>query len=119
NIATFVNSEGLKEVLPGFFEQSEDSGQPQVNIPGVSGTGLLQHGYLETPEGQRVETTTLLLVGLCSLVAWLAWEVRCLRLSLAGLGVQPSGELTTPRQPRECGVAAPNSRRFAVDRGPR
>jgi flagellar basal body rod protein FlgG len=82
-LATFINPEGLKEYLPNLFEQADDSGQPQANIPGTNGAGLLQSGYLESPEGQRVEATTLLLVGLCSLVGWLAWEVRSLRLSLA------------------------------------
>ena len=81
-LATFVNPEGLKEYLPNLFEETDDSGQPQVNNPGISGSGLLQQGYLETPQGRQIETTTLLLVGLCSVVGWLAWEVRSLRLSL-------------------------------------
>lgn len=83
NLATFINTEGLREVLPDFFEQTDDSGQPQWSTPGVAGTGLLQQGYLETPAGRQVEMTTLLLLGLCGVVGWLAWEVRCLRVSLA------------------------------------
>ena len=48
----------------------------------MAGARLLQQGYLESPEGRRVETTTRLQIGLCSLVGWLAWKVRSLRLSL-------------------------------------
>jgi flagellar basal-body rod protein FlgG len=88
-IATFVNPEGLQEILPGFFEETGGSGPPQIDIAGLSGAGPLQPGYLETPEGHRLEITTLLLVGLCALVGWLAWEVRCLRQSLAQRTAEP------------------------------
>jgi flagellar basal-body rod protein FlgG len=79
-LATFQNAEGLREVLPGFYEQTDDTGQPQINQPGFSGTGLLQSGYLEAPLRESLDLTQLLLLVLCAVVGWLAWEVRCLRL---------------------------------------
>jgi flagellar basal-body rod protein FlgG len=48
NIATFVNPEGLIKKGENLYAQSDASGQPQQNTPGVSGTGMLRSTFLET-----------------------------------------------------------------------
>jgi len=48
DIANFVNPAGLKAVGKNLFVQTPSSGQPIVSRPGLSGTGLLAQGQLET-----------------------------------------------------------------------
>jgi hypothetical protein len=75
-----MNPEGLKEVFPGFYEETEESGGPFFSNPGEDGLGLLQQGFLETRVGESIDATQVLLIALCGAVAWLAWEVRKMRL---------------------------------------
>jgi flagellar basal-body rod protein FlgG len=46
-LATFQNPEGLIKKGENLYVQSDASGQPQINQPGQSGTGMLQSNYLE------------------------------------------------------------------------
>jgi flagellar basal-body rod protein FlgG len=46
-LATFVNPEGLIKKGENLYIQSDASGQPQVNQPGQSGTGMLRSTFLE------------------------------------------------------------------------
>jgi flagellar basal-body rod protein FlgG len=47
-LATFINPEGLIKKGENLYVQSDASGQPQQNLPGVSGTGMLRSTFLET-----------------------------------------------------------------------
>ena len=82
NLATFIAPDELQTLVPGFYAETDESGQPHTSVPGESGAGWLQQGYLKSPEQARLDMITLLLFALCSLVGWLACEVRGLRLSL-------------------------------------
>lgn len=46
-IATFINPEGLIKKGENLYIQSDSSGQPQQNLPGINGTGMLRSTYLE------------------------------------------------------------------------
>ena len=47
-LATFVNPTGLQSLGDNLYAETASSGTPQVNNPGISGTGLLDQGFLET-----------------------------------------------------------------------
>jgi flagellar basal-body rod protein FlgG len=47
-LATFVNPTGLQSLGDNLYAETASSGTPQVNNPGISGTGTLNQTYLET-----------------------------------------------------------------------
>lgn len=52
-LATFINPAGLAAKGEGFYTETQSSGPPTVNIPGVD--GKLQQGYVETSNVNVVE----------------------------------------------------------------
>ncbi|MDR0326868.1 MAG: flagellar basal-body rod protein FlgG [Planctomycetaceae bacterium] len=46
-LASFINPEGLLRVGENLYRQTESSGMPIVNNPGVNGTGILKAQHLE------------------------------------------------------------------------
>lgn len=47
-LATFVNPTGLQSLGDNLYAETASSGTPQVNNPGISGTGTLNQTYVET-----------------------------------------------------------------------
>jgi flagellar basal-body rod protein FlgG len=47
-LATFVNPTGLQSLGENLYAETASSGTPQVNNPGISGTGLLDQSFVET-----------------------------------------------------------------------
>ncbi|KES17944.1 flagellar basal-body rod protein FlgG [Gilliamella apicola] len=45
---TFINETGLESVGENLYLETESSGAPTENTPGLNGAGLLYQGYLET-----------------------------------------------------------------------
>lgn len=48
NLAMFINPTGLEPRGENLYVETAASGQPQVNVPGIDGTGTLVQGALET-----------------------------------------------------------------------
>lgn len=48
NVANFINPAGLEPRGENLYVETAASGQPQVNVPGLDGTGSLVQGSLET-----------------------------------------------------------------------
>ncbi|MCC5880371.1 MAG: flagellar basal-body rod protein FlgG [Idiomarina sp.] len=48
NLAMFINPAGLEPRGENLYVETAASGQPQVNVPGIDGTGSLVQGALET-----------------------------------------------------------------------
>lgn len=48
NLAMFINPAGLEPRGENLYVETSASGQPQVNVPGIDGTGSLVQGALET-----------------------------------------------------------------------
>jgi flagellar basal-body rod protein FlgG len=46
-LATFINPEGLLRVGENMYRETEASGAPVLNDPGINGTGTFKVGYLE------------------------------------------------------------------------
>jgi flagellar basal-body rod protein FlgG len=47
-LATFVNPTGLQSLGENLYAETASSGTPQVNNPGVTGTGVLNQNFIET-----------------------------------------------------------------------
>lgn len=45
---TFINDTGLESVGENLYVETESSGTPTENMPGLNGAGLLYQGYVET-----------------------------------------------------------------------
>ena len=54
-LARFVNPAGLQSLGANLLRETQSSGAPQVNQPGVAGTGQLQQGSLEASNVNVVE----------------------------------------------------------------
>ena len=54
-IATFINPVGLQSVGENLYVETGSSGTPNINTPGLDGTGLLTQGYVETSNVNVVE----------------------------------------------------------------
>ena len=54
-LARFVNPAGLQSLGANLLRETQSSGAPQVNLPGVAGTGQLQQGSLEASNVNVVE----------------------------------------------------------------
>ncbi|MCL5254914.1 flagellar basal-body rod protein FlgG [Aliidiomarina maris] len=48
NLAMFINPTGLEPRGENLYVETAASGQPQVNVPGIDGTGSIVQGALET-----------------------------------------------------------------------
>jgi flagellar basal-body rod protein FlgG len=48
NVANFINPAGLEPKGENLYVETAASGQPQVNVPGLDGTGSIVQGALET-----------------------------------------------------------------------
>lgn len=48
NVANFINPAGLEPKGENLYVETAASGQPQVNVPGLDGTGTIVQGSLET-----------------------------------------------------------------------
>ncbi len=60
-LANFVNEPGLLALGGNLFQQTAASGQPTVGIPGETGFGIVQQGYLEASNVDPVlEITNLI-----------------------------------------------------------
>ncbi len=47
-LTSFVNDSGLESVSENLYRETESSGAPNENTPGMNGAGLLYQGYVET-----------------------------------------------------------------------
>ncbi|MDE1981656.1 MAG: flagellar basal-body rod protein FlgG [Betaproteobacteria bacterium] len=54
-LATFVNPTNLQSLGENLYAQTQSSGPPNLNTPGLNGTGLLNQGYVETSNVSVVE----------------------------------------------------------------
>lgn len=54
-LATFINPVGLQSVGENFYVETFSSGPPNINTPGIDGTGVLNQGYVETSNVNVVE----------------------------------------------------------------
>ena len=78
-LARFNNPDGLREVLPGVFADTEASGVPLVGEPGTQGMGLLAQGWRESPirvPGLMFGMGDLLSAALIVVLVWIAVELR-------------------------------------------
>lgn len=76
-LATFACPDRLKEILPGLYEVTADSGVPMTCNPHVGPVGYIQQGWLESdPSAFELPDTRYFLVAFSIVVGWLAWEVR-------------------------------------------
>lgn len=83
-LAKFVNPEGLREVVDGIYEETQDSGSAMVVVPGLQGTGFLEQGRLDAPPPQSPFDAVTFTCILCSGAALVCMrEVRLLRNILA------------------------------------
>ena len=60
-LTRFANEAGLKAVGNNLFLETPSSGSPQSGVPGASGYGTLQQGFLETSNVNSVEEITSLI----------------------------------------------------------
>jgi flagellar basal-body rod protein FlgG len=54
-LATFINPAGLQAKGENLFVETTASGNPNTNVPGTNGAGLLSQGYVETSNVNVVE----------------------------------------------------------------
>ncbi len=54
-LATFVNPAGLESKGENLYAETPSSGNPNNNVPGTNGAGLLTQGYVETSNVNVVE----------------------------------------------------------------
>ncbi|MER2471721.1 flagellar basal-body rod protein FlgG [Photorhabdus laumondii] len=47
-LTTFINDSGLESIGENLYVETNSSGVPIENTPGINGAGLLQHKYVET-----------------------------------------------------------------------
>jgi flagellar basal-body rod protein FlgG len=60
-IANFVNEAGLLALGGNYFQQTAASGQPTVGVPGDTGFGIIQQGYVEASNVDPVTEITNLI----------------------------------------------------------
>jgi len=60
-LAGFVNPKGLEAIGDNLFLETEASGQPNVNVPGTDGLGVIEEGYLEESSVDAVHEITNLI----------------------------------------------------------
>ncbi len=54
-LATFINPTNLQSLGENLYAQTQSSGPPNLNTPGLNGTGILNQGYVETSNVSVVE----------------------------------------------------------------
>ncbi|CAD5379344.1 flagellar component of cell-distal portion of basal-body rod [Pseudomonas sp. OF001] len=54
-LATFINPPGLQSIGENLYLETDSSGAPNENVPGLNGTGVLYQGYVETSNVNVVE----------------------------------------------------------------
>ncbi len=54
-LATFINPTNLQSLGENLYAQTQSSGPPNLNTPGLNGTGVLNQGYVETSNVSVVE----------------------------------------------------------------
>jgi flagellar basal-body rod protein FlgG len=54
-LATFINPAGLQSKGENLYVETTASGNPNTNVPGTNGAGLLSQGYVETSNVNVVE----------------------------------------------------------------
>ncbi len=54
-LATFINPTGLQSKGENLYVETTASGNPNTNVPGTNGAGLLSQGYVETSNVNVVE----------------------------------------------------------------
>ena len=54
-LATFTNPTNLQSLGGNLYDQTQSSGPPNLNTPGLNGTGTLQQGFVETSNVSVVE----------------------------------------------------------------
>lgn len=78
NLATFANQAGLTPLGGNLFQQTEASGTPVVGIPGETGFGTINQGYLESSNVDPVQEITNLIA------AQRAYEMNSKVITAAG-----------------------------------
>jgi flagellar basal body rod protein FlgG len=94
-LACFMNEEGLREVQPGLFMQTEDSGPARLGSPGTQGAGTLLQGWLGANSNRNPLLSdrllhTVSLVAIALTLFWLVFELRHQRRTLDTLLVRLS-----------------------------
>lgn len=54
-LATFINPAGLESISENLYVETNASGAPNVNTPGLNGSGTLLHKYIETSNVNMAE----------------------------------------------------------------
>lgn len=86
-LAQFVNPAGLKALGKNLFSQTAASGMPNVNRPGLAGTGVVAQGQLETSNVNIVDE----MVGMIS--AQRAYETNSKVIQAADQMLQTANQL--------------------------
>jgi hypothetical protein len=85
-LATFIGEEHLREIAPGIFEPSQQSGVATITNPAAHGSGLIQQGWLEhgaapiMPSRLELNGTTAAYAVIAGLLLCIVVELRRLRL---------------------------------------
>ena len=58
SLSSFPNSEGLEELGGNLFRQTISSGTPTAGVPGATGFGKIEQGYLEGSNVDPVKEIT-------------------------------------------------------------
>jgi hypothetical protein len=99
-LACFINEEGLRETEPGLYEETDASGAAFLTRPGSDGAGVVLQGWLSSNSAWKAllsdEGTRMFMLGAIAIaLAWLALEVRRLRLSLPSRDHSGTARLAT------------------------
>ncbi len=83
-VVRFVNPEGLTQIGPDMWGETETSGPPLAADPGNEGTGFVYQGWLEPTSGPPREQlrNQLALVSVMSLAIWIVIQNRGMRREL-------------------------------------
>jgi flagellar basal body rod protein FlgF len=88
-LARFICPEGLREVAPGLFAETVESGLPIHCAPWTDGCGYVAQGFLEQPWAPKDFANRFDLVQWALVIAlsWLVYQIAIIRRKLADLHV--------------------------------
>lgn len=93
-LALFMSPQHLKELAPGVYQETTESGCAYISDPGTNGVGLLQQGWLEPANdgdfdrGSGWDGTTWCFAIFAGGMLFVFLEVRRLNRTVAGLAAE-------------------------------